>query len=392
MIYYIFFDKHCLLPGVGKVRVTRAAPGKPNNTSQHRRRDFKTMITVHATPPRNLTRHRLLRFFQVLVTATLLSSMSVAALAVGDTGRVITTIQPLHSLVSAVMAGAGTPHLMIRGATSPHHFSLRPSDAAVLEGADLVFMIDESFETPLVKPVHALASSARVVLLSDAEGLTLKPRREGETFEEHDRTDSGHHEEGEHHEEDEHSEDHDHHAHEHGVYDMHIWLDPENAAAMVRMIADVLIEVDPAHGETYAANADRLLHRLQALTAEIAQEMEPVRDKPFVVLHDAYQYFENRFGLSATGSVMMDDAESPSAKRIQKLRNKVRELGAVCVFAEPQFNSSLVDVVIENTPVRSGILDPLGATIESGPEAYFTLIRDMARSFADCLGSADQQS
>ena len=350
------------------------------------------MTTIHATPLRNLTRHRFLRFFKVLATAMLLSSMSVAVLAVGNTGRVITTIKPLHSLVSAVMAGVGTPHLIMQGSVSPHGFSLRPSDAAVLEGADLVFMIDESFETSLVKPVHVLASSARMVLLSDAEGLTLKPLREGGTFEKHDHADSGHHEDEEHHEEDEHRGGHDHHAHEHGAYDMHIWLDPENAAAMVRMIADVLIEVDPAHGKTYAANAGRLLHQLQTLTAEIAQEMEPVRDKPFVVLHDAYQYFESRFGLSATGSVMVDDAEPPSAKRIRKLRNKVRELGAVCVFAEPQFNSSLVDVVIENTPVRTGILDPLGATIESGPEAYFTLIRDMARSLADCLGSADPQS
>ena len=332
------------------------------------------MTTVHAALPRNLAQHRFLCFFRILLTATLLSSMSLAALAVEDTGRVITTIKPLHSLVSAVMTGVGTPHLMMQGSASPHGFSLRPSDAAVLEGADLIFMIDESFEVSMVKPVHALASSARVTLLSDAKGLILKPRREGGTFEEHDH----------------HVDEHGHHTDEHRVYDMHIWLDPENAAAMARMIADVLIEVDPAHGETYAANADRLLHRLQMLTAEITQEMKPVRDKPFVVLHDAYQYFENRFGLSAAGSVMMDDAEPPSAKRIQKLRNRVRELGAVCVFAEPQFNSGLVDVVTEDTPVRTGILDPLGAAIESGPEAYFALIREMARSFADCLGSANQ--
>ncbi len=350
------------------------------------------MTTIHATLPRNLAWHQFLHFFQVMVTAALLCSMNVAALAVESTGRVITTIKPLHSLVSAVMAGVGTPHLMIQGSASPHGFSLRPSDAAVLEGANLVFMIDESLEVSLVKPVHVLASSARVVLLSDAEGLILKPRREGGTFEEPGHADSGHHEDKGHREEDKHRGGHNHHAHEHGVYDMHIWLDPENAAAMARMIADVLIEIDPAHGEMYAANADRLRHRLQTLTTEIAQEMKPVRDKPFVVLHDAYQYFENRFGLSATGSVMVDDAEPPSAKRIQKLRNKVRELGAVCVFAEPQFNSGLVDVITENTPVRTGILDPLGAAIESGPEAYFALIRDMARSFADCLGSADQQS
>ena len=349
------------------------------------------MTTVYATPLHNLTRYRFLRFLQVLVIATLLSGMNVVALAVEDTGRVITTIKPLHSLVSAVMAGVATPHLMIQGDTSPHSFSLRPSDATVLQGADLVFMIDESFETPLVKPVHALASSARVALLSNAQGLVLKPRREGGAFEEHDHADSGHHEDEDHHEEDGHREDHDPHAHEHGDYDMHIWLDPENAAAMVRMIADVLIEVDPAHSKTYAANADRLLHELETLTAEIALEMKPVRDKPFIVLHDAYQYFENRFGLRASGSVMIDNAEPPSAKRLQKLQNKVRDLGAVCVFAEPQFNSSLVNVLIENTPARTGILDPLGAGIKSGPEAYFTLIRDMASSFADCLGSANQQ-
>ena len=302
--------------------------------------------------------------------------------------RVVASIKPVHSLVSSVMAGVGEPHLIIRSAVSPHTFSLRPSDSMVLENARVVFLVDELIEFPLIGPVNTLAHDARVVMLSGAKGLVHRPLREGGAFEAHDHGADEHHG---HHEGEEHSDEEETHGHEeHGAFDPHIWLDPVNAKAMASMIASTLSEADPANAETYAANAEALSQRLEDLTAEIAAEMESVRDRPFVVFHDAYRHFEDRFGLRAVGSVVISVDQSPGVRRIMELRDKVHELGAVCVFAEVQFESRLVDTIIEGTSARTGFLDPIGATGEAGPEAYFDLIRNMAASFKSCLAPADQ--
>lgn len=295
-------------------------------------------------------------------------------------GQVVASIKPVHSLVSGVMTGVGEPYLVVQGATSPHTFSLRPSDAKVLEEAHVIFLIDELIETSLASSIDTLARNAHVVVLSQAEGLVHRPLREGGDFEAHDH-DS--HEAHERHKDDEHG-----HHEEHGTDDMHLWLDPVNAAAMVHMITEALSETDPSNAATYTANAQMLLGRLEALTEEISDDLAPVREKPFIVFHDAYRHFEDRFGLTAVGSVMVSADHSPGVRRVMELRDKIRRLGATCVFSEVQFESRLVDTIIEDTSARAGILDPLGATAADGPEAYFDLLRNMAVAFKDCLAPA----
>lgn len=318
------------------------------------------------------------------------------------TGQVVASIKPVHSLVSGVMAGVGEPYLIIQGTASPHTFSLRPSDAAVLENARVVFLVDESMETSLAGPIDTLARNARVVMLSQAKGLVRRPLREGGDLEAHDHGHDehfpGHRDDAEHpgeeeahgHHDDEHSdEDAKGFEHEeHGAFDMHLWLDPVNAAAMVRAIAGVLSEVDPSNASTYVVNAQMFLDRLEDLTAEISTDLAPVREKPFIVFHDAYRHFEDRFGLTAVGSVVVSADQSPGVRRIMELRDKVSQLGAVCVFSEVQFDSRLVDTIIEGTPARVGILDPLGTQAEDGSGAYFDLLRSMAASFGGCLTPA----
>ena len=324
-----------------------------------------------------------------LATAALLGGAA-AGPAAGDDGlRVVTSIKPVHSLVSAVMAGVGEPHLIIRGRASPHTFTMRPSDAAALEDADIVFMIGDTMETALSGPVETLAGDAPVVRLADAPGLVLRTIREGGAFEEH-----GH---GDHDDEAMHHDDHDDHGHghghddhadegdAHGPFDMHVWLDPINGWTMARAIAGALSEVDPANAATYDANVDALLHRLDHLTGDIAERVAPARGVPFIVFHDAYRYFEDRFGLSAAGSVVVSPERPPGARRIAELRARMEEMGVVCVFDEPQFDRRLVQTVVEGSDVRGGTVDPLGASIEDGPELYFTLLDNMAAAFADCL-------
>ena len=342
----------------------------------------------------------MLRRSGLALAAAALFNCVIASPAAADAAvRVVASIKPVHSLVSAVMAGVGEPHLVIRGAVSPHTFSMRPSDAAMLENARVIFLIGESLETSLARPIDTLAGNARVIALSEAQGLVRRPLRGGGTFEAHGHgTDDDYgRREDEEHEGVEHAKgngaadgDDDHDAHRRGAFDMHIWLDPVNAGAMARAIAGALSKADPTNARTYAANTQALLRRLEEFTRQIAAEVAPVRGKPFIVFHDAYRYFEDRFGLTAAGSSVVSPDRSPGVRRISELRDKIRELGVTCVFAEPQFEPRLVDVIIEGTPARTGTVDPLGATIESGPELYFTLIRNMAASFKSCLAPAGQ--
>ena len=296
---------------------------------------------------------------------------------------VVASIKPVHSLVSAVMAGVAEPHLIIRGAQSPHTFSMRPSDAAALSKARVIFLIDEHKEVALAGPIGNLGDDALVVRLAGSQGLHLLPLREGGAFEEHDHDDGGDDGDDADHRED---EDHEHGGHpEHGDVDFHIWLDPENAVLMTYEIIEALSFADPDNAATYESNGYALIDRLDELIAEIDAALAPIRDKPFIVLHDAYRYFEQRFDLNAAGSISVNPERAPGAQRIAEIRDKVSELGGVCVFAEPQFDSRVIDVVTEGTTAGSGTVDPLGAEIDDGPELYFTLLRDLAASFTECM-------
>lgn len=169
---------------------------------------------------------------------------------------------------------------------------------------------------------------------------------------------------------------------------MHLWLSPDNARAIATEAAKVLAEKDPANAVTYNKNLADLTDRLAALDKEIAETVAPVKEKPFIVFHDAYQYFEHHYGMQAAGSITVSPETLPGAERLTQIRDKVKTLGATCVFAEPQFEPKLVNVVIEGTPAKSGTLDPEAATLDAGPELYFTLMKDLAASLKDCLGQA----
>lgn len=293
--------------------------------------------------------------------------------------EVVASTKPIHSLVSAVMGDLGTPSLIVKGAASPHTYSLRPSDAAALESADVVFWTGHGMELFLGDALNTLSPQAEVVELAEAPGITLLPLREGGAFEAHSHGDDDHdhgHDHG----------DHDDHAHDHGEGDMHFWLDPENAKLMVSQIATVLSEADPENATTYQVNAEAELVRLDELTEELRETLTPVEGKPFIVFHDAYQYFEARFGLEVAGTVTVSPEVMPGAARIDELRAKVKELGATCVFAEPNFEPAIVRTIVEGTDAKAGVLDPEGASLTEGVDLYPNLLRGLANGLVECLG------
>lgn len=333
---------------------------------------------------------------------------------------VVVSIKPVHSLVASIMKGVGEPSLIVEGSASPHTYTLKPSNARALENADLVFWVGPGLEAFLEKPLEALPKKAKVVELEDAPGMTKLPFREGGAFESHEHDEhadhaetgedhDGHaHEEAGHaeHAEAEHTHDHGHdheaeeaaasaeshgheeHAHDenaHGGTDMHLWLDPTNAKVMAAEIAKTLSEADPANKGIYEANLAALDTEISALDSEIVAQLKPVMEKPFIVFHDAYQYFEKHYGVRVTGSVTVSPETMPGAERLSTIRAKIEELGAACVFAEPQFEPKLIGIVTEGTQAKSGVLDPEGGTLEAGPALYSQLMRNLATSMSTCL-------
>lgn len=288
---------------------------------------------------------------------------------------VLASIKPLHSLVAGVMDGIGAPQLLLEGAGSPHSYALRPSQAGALERADVVFWVGEDLEAFLARPLSALSEDAAVVALSEVDGLRRLPTREagmwsGDEPPKEERGDGDAHE---------------HAAHAHGAVDMHLWLDPRNGAVMAGAIAATLGAIDPERAAAYQANATRIGADLAEIDAELAAALAPVQERPFVVFHDAYQYFEDRYGLNAVGSITVDPQRAPGAARLRQIRAELQKTDAACVFAEPQFRPALVETVTEGTGVGTGVLDPLGADLAAGPEQYAQLLRGLADSLVDCL-------
>lgn len=337
----------------------------------------------------------------LFLASTILAASACAAAAQVN---VVASIKPVHSLVAAVMEGVGQPGLIIEGAGSPHTYAMKPSQAQMLEQADLVFWVGHELEAFLEKPLETVGANAKSVELIDAHDLVKLGFREGGAFEKHSHEGEAGHEDHDHGKEAAAGHDHDHdkkaeaghdhektaeaghdHDHEHGAFDAHVWLDPANAKAMVHEIEEALVAADPANAAKYEANAEAVTAKLDALIAEVGAELEPVKGKGFIVFHDAYQYFENRFGVTASGSITVSPEVMPGAERITEIRARVKELGAACVFAEPQFEPKLVATVTEGTSAKAGVLDPLGAEIADGPELYFQVIRNLANSIKDCL-------
>lgn len=329
-------------------------------------------------------------------TALLAAATLAGPAGAADAPRVAVSILPVHSLVSAVMAGVGTPDLLVKGAGSEHAYQLKPSDARALAAARVVFWVDEDMETFLEGPIEALPTGATVVALAETPGLTLHARREGGVWEKHSHAHEGEdadaHDahEGDHDHEDGPAaaaghEGHDHHDHDEGDTDLHVWLDPANAAVMTDRIAATLATADPANAARYQANAAAEKQKLAALDAELKATLAPVADKPYIVFHDAYQYFEARYDLDGAGSITLDPTRQPGADRVQAIHARIQGLGAPCVFSEPQFEPRLVQTVIDGTQARTGVLDPLGSDIPAGPDQYPQMMRGLATSLTACL-------
>jgi zinc transport system substrate-binding protein len=297
--------------------------------------------------------------------------------------KVVASIKPIHSLASYLMDGVGKPDLIVDGYNSPHGFALKPSHAKMLQNADLIFWVGEDLESFLEKPLKSIAKKAEKIELMEIKGLNKLEFRERNIFDGHD--DHGHdeHKEDEHkehgHKEDKHD---DHHEHAHGEHDPHIWLDPMNAKVILSEMAEHLIENDQENASKYKANLKKAHKDLDKLTKKVKSELN--KDFKSIVFHDAYQYFEKRFGVNILGAFTVNTDVLPGAEQLSEIREVIEHEKVSCVFSEPQFNPDIIKAVAKDTNIKTGVIDPLGATLNPGKTLYFDLIKNMSSSFKSC--------
>lgn len=364
--------------------------------------------------------------------------------ALADVPQVVTDIAPVHGLVSRVMAGVGTPDLLLNGGESPHNYSLRPSDAGAVQDADLIVWTDPGLTPWLGDTLGRIAPDTPQLVLGELPETSVLEFRTGAMFEphshdhgeaeghddhdhddnaardhdEHDHDEHAEHDHDEHahddhdsdghddhdheghddhahddhgdHDEDAHDEDHDDHdhdahaGHDHGDYDPHMWLDPDNAIVWLDAIADTLAELDPENAEAYHANAEAGRAEIAEVEQELQAKLDALDDLRFVVFHDAYHYFEAHFGIEAVGAISLSDATAPSPRRLAEVREGIEAANVNCAFSEPQFSDKLVDTVIDGLDIKKGQIDPLGAHLEVGPEFYPALLESFGSAFEGC--------
>ncbi len=315
--------------------------------------------------------------------------------------KVVTSIKPIHSLASYLMDGIAKPDLIVDGYASPHGFALKPSHAKMLQNADLIFWVGEDLENFLEKPLKSVAKKAEKIELIEIKGLTKLKFRERNIFEEHDHghkeddhddhakkedghddhghDDHGHDDHGK--KEDDH-DDHGHESHAHGEHDPHIWLDPMNAKVILSEMAEHLIENDQKNEAKYKENLKKAHKDLDKLTKKVKSELN--KDFKSIVFHDAYQYFEKRFGINILGAFTVNTDVMPGAEQLAEIREIIEHDKISCVFSEPQFNPDIIKAVAKDTNVATGVIDPLGATLDPGKDLYFDLISNMSKSFKGC--------
>ncbi len=324
--------------------------------------------------------------FFVQIITFIFSILFMGSFAAKAEIKVVTTIKPLHSLISNVMDGIGEPSLIIEGTTSPHSFVLKPSHAKLIEQANIIFWIGKDIETFMEKPLSSIAKNSKKISFMELKNIDKLKFREENIFEHDDHDGHGHDEDKDHdghgHDEDKDHDGHGHEGHHHGEYDAHIWLDPFNAKEMIHEIAHELSGLDPANADKYNQNADKTILAINKMVKKINENIN--KNAKFIVFHDAYQYFEKRFGISTAGALTLNTDVLPGAKQISEIHEVISSKEIKCIFSEPQFNPKIIETIAKDTGIKTGVLDPLGSTFDANKSQYFKLINDLGNKLNDC--------
>lgn len=285
--------------------------------------------------------------------------------------RVVASIAPLSGIAAAVAGDRATVELLLPPSASPHLYQLRPGEARWLARADIVLWVGPQLEGPLARAITSLAGGAELLTAVELPGVRLLPLRTPHAHEEEEHGDEEAADHGD------------------GAVDPHLWLDPENAKVIARALADALVRRDPDGAQVYRAALAAFEARVDTLVAELRALLEPVRERPFLVAHDSFQYFERTFGLRGLGALVVAPELPAGARSFAELVRRARAAGVVCIFAEPQMDRRLVERVAAEVGAHIGELDPVGLGLEPGPDFWFALMRRNAEALVACLAGQD---
>ena len=345
----------------------------------------------------------MIKFFSI-IALFICSGVNVFAT---ETTGVISTIQPINSLVSAIIGNTGKSITIIPSEQSPHDFKLKPSDVKVLQNSNIIFYVSNHLESSITKVFKNLPKNIKLINLMEESGVNHLAIRDNDAWERHDHHGHDDHDvhdkhgkkHDDHDDHDKHGkkhddhDDHDKHGKKHDDHDdhekeddVHVWLSPDNAIKIVQKVNKVLSLYFPENSKIYNDNTTKFIDKIRNLKMELVKELSPIKNKPYIVFHDAYQYFEKTFELNAVGSVALEGDIASSPKQISIIKDKIVKSKASCVFQEPQFDSKLVKIVVEGTDAKIGTLDPLGVNISENKDFYLQLLTNMTKSLKECLG------
>jgi zinc transport system substrate-binding protein len=280
--------------------------------------------------------------------------------------KVLTSIKPLQLIAAAVQDGVAIPEVLLPPGASPHNYALRPSDVRKVQSVDLVYWIGPDMEGFLPRVLNG--RSLPSVAVQDLPGLKLRRFAE----------DSHSHAE----EADEH--DHDHRP---GSLDAHLWLSPVNARVIAAKMATDLSAVDPANAARYQSNLKAFDERLDALDIRLKKRLAAVEGKPYFVFHEAFDYFEDAYGLKHTGVFSVAAEVQPGAQHVAAMRARLQEVGKTCVFSEPPLRPRLAETLVAGLPVKLAELDALGGYTPATAQGYEQVLEKLGNDLAGCLES-----
>jgi len=304
---------------------------------------------------------RIFLIFVVFITG--FSAISTAQAEV----RVLTSIKPLQLIAAAVQDGVAVPEVLLPPGASPHNYALRPSDVRRVQEVDLLYWIGPDMETFLPRVLSGRNKAS--VAVQTLPGMHLR----------HFVASSEHHDDGD---DDEH--DHDHRP---GSVDAHLWLSTVNARVIAAKMAADLSQADPANAARYESNVKAFDERMDALDAKIKQRVAGIADKKYFVFHEAFDYFEEAYGIQHAGVFAVSHEVQPGAQHVAAMRARLTEYGKTCVFSEPPLRPKLADTLSAGLPVKLAELDGLGGYTPATAQGYEQLLSKLADDLAGCLES-----
>ena len=281
--------------------------------------------------------------------------------------RVLTSIKPLQLIAAAVQDGVAVPEVLLPPGASPHNYALRPSDVRRVQGVDLLYWIGPDMETFLPRVLAGRTKPS--VPVQSLPGMHLR----------HFTASSDHHD-------DEGEDEHDH-DHRPGSVDAHLWLSSVNARVIAAKMAADLSQADPANAARYESNVKAFDARMDEVDAKIKQRVAGVADKPYFVFHEAFDYFEEAYGIRHAGVFAVSSEVQPGAQHVAAMRTRLASFGKTCVFSEPPLRPRLAETLSAGLPVKLAELDGLGGYTPATAQGYEQLLSKLADDLAGCLES-----